>query len=742
MPTNKKELSVSKNPTANRAAIMPEHNIEQPVYTYIGDHNTGQRTFDLFKILSTLFHRKWTVLLVTLFFSLLALFISSQIKTTYQANATLEIARKPYEVVKFGNVSSTGDNDEFYQTQYALLTSPVLASKVIKELGLTATQLIGNRSNSPDKASNALNDKTIEELFLSHLTITPTLKSRLVTVSFKNPDPQLASQITNTLIKNFIQSNIEKKRKATSYTEQYLTTRVHEVKKKLEESEIQLDNFASKNKIIKFDESQTLKLKALEKLEGMLVDADKDRIVANIKKRQMQENASQGIQNVINDPVIQTLKKQKAKLHADYQEMLQTFKPSYPLMLQLQNRIKQTTLDISKEKDNIINHSKLYAANNYEESREKVNKLEDKVSQLKTELMITQNKTVEYESIKRKVFSYQDLYSALLRRLNEVTVAGNAAINNISIINEAPVPRKKLGPKRALNLAAGIMLGLFSGSLLALFLEVTRGRIRSEEDLEQVANFPILGKIPKIAKRLGKEATLLIYNKSPPALTEAIRSLRTNLIYAVGQNSPRSILFTSSSEDEGKTDTAINLASAYVLLGKTVLLVDADMRNPSIDKKLLKNSSEIGLSSYLAGLSNFAEITEISRLPRLFVIPAGKPPTNPVELLAKRKMANLIKLGQQRFDVVIINSPPIRDVSDSIILSTLVEASILSVQINKTRINDISHALGRIESVNNGLLGVVATHTKQRHHDRKPQFPAIKNLLLKTMPHRADSVQY
>lgn len=713
MPTNKNNLSVSQTLGTNSRSMAPKYNLAQPAYAHVSDHNTERRTFDLFKILSTLFHRKWTVLLVTLFFSMLALLISFLMEPAYKASATLEIARNPYEVVEFGKVSTAGDENEFYYTQYGLLTSPVLASRVIKEMNLTAVQLSGGNSSNPDKI---LKNKTIEELFISFLTITPTPKSRLVTVSFENSDPRLASQITNTLIQNFIQANIEKKRGATSYTEEYLRSRVSEVKKKLEESELQLDDFASKNKIIKFDESQTVKLKVLVRLEGMLAEAEKEHIDAESNKQQVQGTGGNGIQTVMNSPIIQALKQQKVKLLADYQEMLQTFKPSYPLMIQLQNRIDKITQEISLEKNTIINDTEIFTSNSYDSSRKKVATLKDKVNKLKKELMITQNKTVEYDTIKREVFSYQDLYNALLKRLNEVTVAGNATVNNISIISKAIVPRKKIRPRGLLNLVAGILLGLFAGSLLALFLEVTRGRIRSESDLEQVANLPILGKIPKIKTGSGRVVSLLIHSKSHSPLVDAIRSLRTNLTHAVGQKPPGSILFTSPSEGGDKTSTAINLACAYVMMGKRVLLIDADLRNPSIGKRLLKKNNKIGLSSYLSGHSELSEIVTLSRVPRLSVIPAGSRPKNPVELLANKKMAELIKLGEQKFDLVIVDSPPVRDISDSIVLSKFVDMTLLTVKINKTHINEISLALSRLEKVSDNLFGIVATNTKLKYY--------------------------
>lgn len=698
-----------------------------PVYTYADDFNKKERTFDLFKILSTLFHRKWTIILTTLIFSLVALFISSMIKPAFKASTTIEISRNSYEVIEFGKVNSVDADKEFYSTQYGLLTSPTLASRVIKKLNLTASQLSFSNNKSSDEI---LETKIIEELFLSNLSISPVIKSRLVELSYENSDPRLASVIVNTLAETFIQSNRDKKSGATTYSREYLNNTVNETKQKLENSEIVLDDFASNNNIIKFDESQTLKLNALTQLEEMLAIAERESIDARSNQQQSLGNA--GNRDVTNNLTIQALKQQKAQLVADYQEMLQTFKPNYPVMQQLQKRIQQITQEISLESNSIISNTRVFANNSFDASKQKVDKLREKVKNLKSELIQVQNKTTEYQNLKREVSSNQGLYSSLLKRLNEVTVAENVSVNNISVINKAVVPRNKIRPKRLLNLMAGMLLGLFTGSLLALFLEVTRGRIRSEEDLQQVANLPVLGKMPKIKSRSKVDASLLFNSKANSPLPEAIRSLRTNLTHAAGQKSPNSILFTSATGDEGKTSTAINLACAYILLGKTVLLIDADMRNPSIDRRLLKGQRKTGLSSYLSGQSDFAKITEISKIyKKLFVIPSGNIPENPVELLASKRMADLIKLGEQRFDVVIVDSPPVSDISDSVILSTFVDTTILSVQINKTRINDLSLALNRLANTKGNLLGVVATDVKYNYSRyRRPQqlFPALTNL--------------
>lgn len=712
MMINKQQNVSDKHLDLYATTDLQNQRADQTLMVPSGDYasSSHNQVFDFFKILSTLFHRKWTVLFVTLLFALTALLISYFITPAYRANATVEIARKSYEVVDFGKVTSTaGDDNEFYSTQYGLLKSPALASQVIKKLKLTPDQLSISREKNPDEI---LQKKTIEELFLSYLAITPTPQSRLVNISFENSDPELATTVTNTFVNFYIQSNMEKKRSATSYTREYLSTRVNETKRMLEQSEQRLNDYAAKHKIIKFDEKQETKLATLKKLEEMLAVADGNRIDA--KSRNQQFKASAGIvsENLNISPVLQTLKLSKAQLDAEYQEKLQIYKPSYPGMLQIKKRLNKLASEISKERNTIINQTRLSTGNRYETSNKQVKKLAGKVASLKRELMGDQNKTVEFDVIKREVSSNQNLYSTLLKRLNEVTVASDAAVNNISIINKAYVPKQKIRPRKMLNLAAGTLLGLFTGSLLALLLELTRGRIRNENDLKKLTHLPLLGSIPTI-KGVSKKRSLLLANHS--SMAEAFRSLRTNLTYAIGNASPRSILITSSSENEGKSTIAINLASAYVRMGKNVLLIDGDMRRPSIGKHYFAANNELGLADYLKNSAGLKDVIKPSYIKGLYIVPVGNIPVNPVELLASNKMAQLVKLSQKKFDMVIIDSPPVLDISDSVVMSSFVDATLLVVKMNASQINDISHALNRLQHDYSSLLGIVVTHTKARY---------------------------
>ena len=683
--------------------------LQQDAPSQLGSHkgyiNHYERIYNLPQLLSIILHRKWTIILTTLLILTLVSFFTFLATPVYRASSTIEISRNSLDAISFNDTQSLRfDDKEFYKTQHGLLRNPTLVKKVMRKLNPKEISMLGANSD------NGVNKRKLEKAFLSKITISPLTGSSLVAISYDNTDPQLATKITNSYVAEFIKLNVEKKQSKSSYTREILIDKVSEVERKLENSESLLDQYAASNNIIKYDESETVKLFALKQLEEMLTIAEKESIENKGHQKHAQGRSSSV--KVMNDPVIQELKKQKVKLLADYKEMQQTFKPTYPLMLNLQKRIQKVTQEINREKKALLTSNINFANKNLEVSNEKVLTLKNKVEKLKADLMNAQGKSLEYNKIKRKVSTYQALYGTLLKRLNEVTVEGNAVVNNISIVNIADIPLAPVYPKKKLNIVLGSLLGLILGLLLAFLMERRNSHIYSESEVSQISTLPILGKIPRVKPEKGKDTSLLLYSKKSSPLVEALRTLRTNLMYSdfTGARPPRSILITSPSEREGKTSTSINLACAYILAGKKALIIDSNLRKPAISKRIFKQENKLGLSDYLLENANFQEIIRHSHIPRLSIIPSGHLPANPVELLSHERMQQLITFGQQEFDLVIIDGCPIDELSDSIIVSRLVDATLLTIQLGNTNINNMTNALHRLASVQSNLLGLIVTN--------------------------------
>jgi capsular exopolysaccharide synthesis family protein len=295
-------------------------------------------------------------------------------------------------------------------------------------------------------------------------------------------------------------------------------------------------------------------------------------------------------------------------------------------------------------------------------------------------------------------------------------VAGGVETNNVSVVDKADVPRAPYKPNLQRNLLLASVVGLMLGTLLAFAFEHFDDTFRDPEDIERTLGLAVLGVVPVPDSELDSTPDgLATASVSAPRsmFAEAYRSMRTALQFSTGEGAPKVIAITSAVPGEGKTTSAINLAMAFASVGGTVLLIDADLRNPSLHKKLNMEGSA-GLSNYLVGQLGPVEITRAGPAPNLFVVPAGHLPPNPAELLGGARMAELIKTARERFTHVIIDSPPVLSIADGLVIGSFAEATILTVAAESTRKGAARDALKRLRHVRANVIGGLLTKYNAR----------------------------
>jgi capsular exopolysaccharide synthesis family protein len=683
----------------------------------------GSPVVDLAEYVQVLW--KYRLLVAGIFAAVLALgtIFTLLLTPTYRASVTLEIDREASRVLNEPadslqpQESPTGD--EFYQTQYGLLKGRFLAERAVAALHLgddeQALRLIGWRppafksSQSPeDQRARRYSDAVT--LVQKHITVAPVRASRLVRVEFDSRDPNFSARVANILAENFITANLDRRFEAASYAREFLEQHLAEEKQKLEASERAAVAYAAQQQIIAIPipqangappttATESLVASDLSALNGDLAAATNQRVQAEQHWRQAQSTPGVNLPEVLADPTFQQLEQDRAKAMADYQQKLATYKPDHPTMLELKGQLAAIDRSIAAQ----IASTQRSIQNQYETAVNQEKALQAKVDQLKTAMIDLNNRSIQYNILQRDVDTNRTLYDGLLQRYKEVGIAGGVGTNNVSIVDRALAPRKPAVPDIPLYLAISAALGLILGLGTAFVLDALDQGISAPGEVEGRLHLPLMGTVPTTERGVTPAQAL----KDPrSAISEAVNAIRTALQFSTSDGAPRTLLITSSRSAEGKTTTAAALAASFARLGGRVLLVDADLRNPSLHRVLgVKNTT--GLSRFLAGAAGFEQVVQAAADGSLNVVTCGPLPPNPSELLAGPGLKAFLDQAENAFDLVIIDGPPVAGLSDAVSLAAAAVATLFVVEAVKVRRAAAREAIGRLQAVDARMVGVV-----------------------------------
>ena len=673
-----------------------------------------------------IYRRRWLVLGVAGIVVFVALVATLLMTPLYRATTTLQINRDTIKVVDVqGMTPAESFNDQdFYQTQYELLQSHSLARRVISDLDLPRDavfrrmmqpsplgRLIGLlHPGGAGAASPAALDHDYVKTLLGAVSIEPVRNSRLVAIHVDTPDPKFSARVANAYAAAFIQSNLERRMEGSSYAKSYLDDRLQQLKQRLEDSDKELVAFAQKQQIINLNtglnSQQSLIGQQLGELNTALAQAEQDRYKAEGRWQQVQATHGDALPQVLEDRVVQELRRQYSEAVAKYQDQLRLYKPAYPQMQQLKARIDELHQQIADQVATI----KGSIEGDYLAAKAHEDLLHTRVADLKQQYLNLEQRSIRYNILKREVDTNRQLYDALLQRYKEIAIAGGVGINNVLIVDRAHEPQLKYRPVIRLNLAVALVLGLFGGVLLALLLERLDDTVKGATDVEHRLGLATLGVIPLLREQTPAQA--LADPRS--GFAEAYRSARTALQFATADGAPRVLLVTSTQPGEGKSTTASALAHNFAQLGQRVLLIDADLRNPSQHRVVGLDNSR-GLSNVLAGAMTWHEVVHDPGNAGPAVMACGPLPPNPAELLAGPRLAVLLDEARREYDFVILDASPVLGLADAPLLGHLAAGTVLVIEAGVTRIDHVRDALKRLAVSHTRVVGAVLTKLDARH---------------------------
>ncbi len=671
---------------------------------------------------------RYVVLGITAAFFFIGLIVTLLMTPKYSAETTIEISREANKVTNFQGVEREASiaDQEFYQTQYGLLKARSLAERVATQLRLVDDpqffQLFGVKSSDP--AFQLLNGRypasgkssrlrAASGLLLKNIDISPTRLSRLVTIQFISPSAEFSARVANAWAEGFIQTNLERKVQATSYGRNLIQGQLAEYKDRLDQSQRQLVAYASAQQIINLPaqtgadgralSERSLVADDLNALNNALTEATADRIRAEARFQQIGRSGASA--EALRNQAVNSLRQRRAELTADYQRLMVQFEPAYPAAVALQSQITQLDRSIAREESRV---SSSFEAE-YREALARESELRNRVDQLKSKYLDLRRRSIQYNIYQQEVDTNRALYDGLLQRFKEIGVAGDVGVNNVAIVDMADVPQRPSSPKLLVNLAAALLAGVALGALVAFALEQMDEAIADPSEIERRIGLPLLGSVPKVKDTSPKEA--LLDRKS--SLVDAYLAVQSSLGFATEYGVPRSLAVTSTRPAEGKSTTALALATMLARGHRRVILVDGDMRSPSVHH-LGGVSHDRGLSNFLAGQDDIASLTFGMDDLGFTAMSAGPIPPNAAELLTGNRLTLLIDRLLESYDHVIIDSPPIMGLADAPLIAARVEGVIYAVEAHGIRSTIVRTALSRLASVNARVIGAVLTKFEER----------------------------
>ena len=669
------------------------------------------------------YKRRLIIAAITAFCIGLGILIAMLTRLEYSATVTIQVARETANVLNMDGVdaqdSTSYFDQEFYQTQYSLLKSRSLSEAVVRDLNLADNYLF--LADFDEDAVEEMKQVPRERRFAdatdmvnANTIVAPVRMSSIIDVHYNSPNPAMAATVANSIAENFVQSNLTRRFEAAAYARQFIQNRLNQVRARLEESERKSVEYAAREGLINIEAgqegpAQSLVNRDLAQLSSALVEARANRVAAEAQYRAGTTGtaASQSLGNLaIND-----LRGQRAQLIGQLSKLESDFGPEYPQVVALRSQIQELDRQIGREEGRVTSSVSQDLAGKYRQALQTEQALQGRVDALKGQLLSEQNRSIQLNIIQRDVDTNRALYEALLQRFKEVGVAGGIGTNNISIIDRALRPEAPYKPNLRLNILLGLMLGLLIGGLTAVMLEQLEESAVLPDDFQRKLGIPLLGATPKLKATAEVQEALL---ESKSALSEAYFSILTSIQFSTSHGAPTSMMLTSSQAREGKSTTAMALAQALAVVGARVLLIDADMRNPSMHK-LLQRPLGSGLSNVLTGQSDLDSLIQPSNTPNLSVLMAGPIPPNPAELLSSGSVERILSEATSKFDHVVIDGPPILGLADAPLLARTVEATVLVVESGRTRTTQARHAIDRILAVRGNVIGAVLSKFDMRN---------------------------
>ncbi len=685
-------------------------------------------SFSVSDLLTVAWRRRWLLVSAVAIALVLGVVVTLLITPIYQATATVQIRQEATNILSGQDVNPTDavfDSGRYLKTQEQIISSQSMATRVMLSAHLadndTFLQAMGKKIDDtvPVALRPAERRKVVVEALTDNLIVKVPLDSRIATINFVSPNPRYAALVAQSYADNYIQNNIDTAFRSTGYARQFLSDQVKQARERLTLSEQRAINYARGTQLIDASNAaasdrasstrsgSSLTTASLVKLNEQLGEARSARIEAVNKWEVARATPLMNIPEVMASATISGFQQDRSTAQQALLQLRARYTAEHPEVQGAAARVRSIDAQIIRQATQI--RDSLKAAATITAATEE--RLQQAVGAMRGDVLSEQQRRVELNVLSQDVEINRTTLADLLKRYNEVNAAAGITANNLSLVDGAEVPESPIRPRPIYNIGIALLLGMVAGLALAVITEAVDDMVRSPEDVEKKLHQAMLGTTPRVKT----QERLSMGSLSDPttALSESYFSIRVALDHATSHGRPRTIMVTSSAPAEGKSTTSLALGLDYARIGLRTLLIDADLRRPSIHR-MAGLPNKTGLADLLLGHKRLQEAIQNVPESALDIITLGKIPPNPVQVLSGDAFPRLIAEVSARYDIVIIDTSPVMGIADAPLLSRMVEGVVVVVEAGRAHRGQAKATLKRIRKAGGAILGVVLSKFDSR----------------------------
>lgn len=708
------ERSIIEAPEPTGGALWADPYMVAP---YVEQPKTSQ--FDMAWLRGALFRQRWLIIVVLILAVMGGVALTLLTPPTYEASATVRVTPWTNSIVEGQDLNSqivsASEIDKFMQTQLEIVQSRNLAEQVARELNFgKRTDLLGpdvdegRPANRTDAQWEEDKIKLAAQVLQGSVSASLPNDSQIISISATSQSPALAAEIANGYAKAFVQTDVRRSFDSNAYAREYLLEQIEQVRTRLNDAELAANAYARSAGIVTQETmgsteeggSNTIVGANLASVNQTFSQVRANRIAAEQKWRAISNLPASQIPEVLDSPVVQNLTSERAKLSAELSVLRQRYNDDFPAIADIRSRLSLIDQQIERTGADV----KASIRGQFQVARQQEEAMQRELGSVTSDALVEQDKKIEFAGLEREAEALREQLKSLLDRFNQINAASNLQSNSITPLDTAMVPTSPIAPSLTRNLLLALVLGAALAAGLALLREVFVDQFRRGEDIEDRLGLTFLGQTPFVKSEDLEEEE----GNQFSTLMEAYAAIRSTIDYAV----PRSgavVQFTSSQASEGKSTTSLILAQLFARLGRSVLLIDADLRKPSIHALLAMERPKAGLSEVVLGHVSFDEAKIDSIRENLTVLSVAKTPPNPVELLSSQIFADFIEARRKEYSMVIIDSSPMLGLADAGEVAKISDATVFVVEANRTSLAQARTSINRLRAVGANMLGGVLT---------------------------------